>query len=137
MNNLKKLGLSALAGSLVAVSAQAGEIAVSGSANITYKTGTANTSSRSLGTDKDVAFTGSGELDNGWSFTVSTLNRCLLSIIFIYFTNCRFNGNIDFWYRYRWSIICMMKKFRKFTNKLQMHNKTQRTSLVTHLTLTT
>ena len=73
MNNLKKLGLSALAGSLVAVSAQAGEIAVSGSANITYKTGTAQNSSRSLGTDKDVAFTGSGELDNGWSFTVSTL----------------------------------------------------------------
>ena len=56
MNNLKKLGLSALAGSLVAVSAQAGEIAVSGSANITYKTGTTANSSRSLGTDKDVAF---------------------------------------------------------------------------------
>ena len=72
MNNLKKLGLSALAGSLVAVSAQAGEIAVSGSANVTYKSGAGNTS-RSLGTDKDVAFTGSGELDNGWSFTVSTL----------------------------------------------------------------
>ena len=35
MNNLKKLGLSALAGSLVAVSAQAGEISVSGSANVT------------------------------------------------------------------------------------------------------
>ena len=73
MNNLKKLGLSALAGSLVAVSAQAGEISVSGSANITYVTGETANSSRSLGTDKDVAFTGSGELDNGWSFTVSTL----------------------------------------------------------------
>ena len=73
MNNLKKLGLSALAGSLVAVSAQAGEMSVSGSANVTYKTGKTANSSRSLGTDKDVAFTGSGELDNGWSFTVSTL----------------------------------------------------------------
>ena len=72
MNNLKKLGLSALAGSLVAVSAQAGEIAVSGSANVTYKTGAGNTS-KSIGTDKDVACSGSGELDNGWSFTVSTL----------------------------------------------------------------
>ena len=72
MNNLKKLGLSALAGSLVAVSAQAGEIAVSGSANVTYKTG-AGTTSKSLGTDKDVAFSGSGELDNGYTFTVSTL----------------------------------------------------------------
>ena len=72
MNNLKKLGLTALAGSLVAVSAQAGEMSVTGSANVTYKTGAAN-SSKSIGTDKDVAFTGSGELDNGWTFTVSTL----------------------------------------------------------------
>jgi outer membrane protein OmpU len=72
MNNLKKLGLSALAGSLVAVSAQAGEISVTGSANVTYKTG-ADNSGKSIGTDKDVAFTGSGELDNGWTFTVSTL----------------------------------------------------------------
>ena len=38
MNNLKKLGVTALAGSLVAVSAQAGEMSVSGSANVTYKT---------------------------------------------------------------------------------------------------
>jgi outer membrane protein OmpU len=72
MNNLKKLGLSALAGSLVAVSAQAGEMSVTGSANVTYKTG-ADNSGKSIGTDKDVAFTGSGELDNGWTFTVSTL----------------------------------------------------------------
>ena len=72
MNNLKKLGLTALAGSLVAVSAHAGEISVSGSANVTYKTKGGNTG-KSLGTDKDVAFTGSGELDNGWTFTVSTL----------------------------------------------------------------
>ena len=72
MNNLKKLGLTALAGSLVAVSAQAGEMSVSGSANVTYKTKPGNTS-KSLGTDKDVAFSGSGELDNGWTFAVSTL----------------------------------------------------------------
>ena len=73
MTNLKKLGLSALAGSLVAVSAQAGEMAVTGSANVTYKTGKTANSNKSFGTDKDVAFTGSGELDNGWTFTVSTL----------------------------------------------------------------
>ena len=73
MNNLKKLGLSALAGSLVAVSATAGEIAVTGSANITYVTGKNSAAGKSIGTDKDVAFTGSGELDNGWTFTVSTL----------------------------------------------------------------
>ena len=61
---------------LVAVSAQAGELSVSGGANIALKTGTAssttNTSGRGIGTDKDVAFTGSGELDNGISFSVVT-----------------------------------------------------------------
>jgi outer membrane protein OmpU len=75
MTNLKKLGLSALAGSLVAVSAQAGEMAVTGSANVTLKTGNAanGLTNKSIGSDKDVSFTGSGELDNGWTFTVSTL----------------------------------------------------------------
>jgi outer membrane protein OmpU len=81
MTNLKKVGLTALAGSLVAVSAaQAGEIAVSGSANVTYKTGTAENSSKSIGTDKDVTFTGTGELDNGWTFTVSSLTTDALAI---------------------------------------------------------
>jgi len=73
MTNIKKIGLTALAGSLVAVSATAGEIAVSGSANVTYVTGKDASAGKSIGTDKDVAFTGSGELDNGWTFTVSTL----------------------------------------------------------------
>ncbi len=71
MNNIKKLGLSALAGSLVAVSAQAGEMSVTGSANMTYKTKTGE-NAKTFGTDKDVAFTGAGELDNGWNFKVST-----------------------------------------------------------------
>jgi outer membrane protein OmpU len=73
MINLKKVGLTALAGSLVAVSATAGEMSVTGSANVTYVTGKDNAAGKSIGTDKDVAFTGSGELDNGWTFTVSTL----------------------------------------------------------------
>ena len=73
MINLKKLGLSALAGSLVAVSAQAGEIAVTGSANVVYKTGNAVNAGKTIGTDRDVSFTGTGEMDNGWTFTVSTL----------------------------------------------------------------
>ena len=72
MNNLKKLGLSALAGSLVAVSAQAGEMAVSGSANVSYVTGETQNSGKSIGSDQDVAFTGTGELDNGWTFTMAT-----------------------------------------------------------------
>ena len=36
MNKIKTLGISALAGSLVALSAQAGDLSVSGSANISY-----------------------------------------------------------------------------------------------------
>jgi outer membrane protein OmpU len=76
MNKFKKVGLTALAGSLVAVSAQAGELTVTGGANITLKSGTAasttNVSSRGIGTDKDVAFKGTGELDNGTTFTVFT-----------------------------------------------------------------
>ena len=72
MTNLKKLGLSALAGSLVAVSAQAGEMAVTGSANVTYVTGEKATGGKTIGTDRDVSFTGTGEMDNGWTFKMST-----------------------------------------------------------------
>ena len=36
MNKLTKIGLSALAGSLVAVSAQAGSLSVAGSASLTF-----------------------------------------------------------------------------------------------------
>jgi outer membrane protein OmpU len=80
MTNIKKLGLSALAGSLVAVSAQAGEISVTGSANVTYVTGKDSAAGKSIGTDKDVSFTGTGELDNGWTFTVSTLLTDVYSV---------------------------------------------------------
>jgi outer membrane protein OmpU len=66
------LGLSALAGSLVAVSAQAGEIAVTGAANVTYVTGESANGGKTIGTDRDVSFTGAGEMDNGWTFKVST-----------------------------------------------------------------
>ena len=71
MNNLKKLGITALAGSLVAVSAQAGEMAVNGSANITYKTNSAS-EGKGIGSDKGITLSGSGELDNGWTFSLST-----------------------------------------------------------------
>ncbi|MDA9707021.1 porin [Candidatus Pelagibacter sp.] len=76
MNKFKKIGLTALAGSLAAVSAQAGELSVTGGANATLKWGSGDRHSevtgKSLGTDKDVAFTGSGELDNGTTFSVFT-----------------------------------------------------------------
>ena len=72
MINLKKVGLTALAGSLAAVTAHAGEMSVSGSANVTYVTGETDNAAQAIGTDKDVKFSGSGELDNGFTFSVFT-----------------------------------------------------------------
>ena len=71
MNKITKIGLTALAGSLVATSAFAGSMSVSGSAKVTYAS---NGEERSTGApysnSKGISFSGSGELDNG--FTVST-----------------------------------------------------------------
>ena len=74
MNNIKKIGLTALAGSLVTLgSAQAGEMSVSGGINTTLKFGVSGgNTSRSLGADRDVTFSGGGELDNGTTFSMST-----------------------------------------------------------------
>ena len=72
MTNLNKLGLTALAGSLVATSAFAGEMSVNGTAKVSYTSGdtlavTGNPWSHSQG----ITFSGSGELDNGMSVSVS------------------------------------------------------------------
>ena len=75
MINLKKVGLTALAGSLAAVTAHAGELSVTGSANVTYVTGETENAAQALGHDKDVKFSGSGELDNGWTFAIHTLTK--------------------------------------------------------------
>ena len=68
MNNLKKVGLSALAGSLVAFSANAGEMTVSGSASLSMSAADENAQTTWSSTDH-VDFTGSGELDNGMIIT--------------------------------------------------------------------
>jgi outer membrane protein OmpU len=74
MNNFKKIGLTALAGSLAAISAQAGEMSVSGSFNATYSSESGSGSQgKGLGTDKDFSVSGSGELDNGYTFSGYTL----------------------------------------------------------------
>ena len=76
MNKLTKIGLSALAGSLVAVSAHAGSMSVSGSASITISdTDVDNTigtaAEGNLWTMGDsLTFTGGGELDNGMTVAV-------------------------------------------------------------------
>ena len=74
MNNFKKIGLTALAGSLVTLgSAVAGEMSVSGGINTTLKFGKGGgNTSRGLGADRDVTFSGGGELDNGTTFSMST-----------------------------------------------------------------
>jgi len=75
MNNFKKIGLTALAGSLVTLgSAVAGEMSVSGSINTTLKMGKGGgNTSRSIGNDKDVSFSGGGELDNGTTFSMNVV----------------------------------------------------------------
>jgi outer membrane protein OmpU len=70
MINLRKVGLTALAGSLAAVSAQAGEMAVTGSNITTYTTGdVGGLSAQGIGSNTNINFAGSGELDNGWTFS--------------------------------------------------------------------
>ncbi|MBC8297184.1 MAG: hypothetical protein H8E55_15495 [Pelagibacterales bacterium] len=77
MNKFKKIGLTALATSLVAGSAYAAEVSVSGAAGMTFKTqsgnsGAAGDHGKGVGTDNSLSFSASGELDNGWSVSAST-----------------------------------------------------------------
>ena len=71
MNTLKKIGLTALGTSLVAGSAYAGEITASGDAGYTWSSEEVGVrTDEGYGYNHDITFSGSGELDNG--FTVST-----------------------------------------------------------------
>ena len=71
MNKLKKIGLSALAGSLVAVSAaQAGEMSVSGSAWIGIGNTDEGVGNGFTSMTDSLNFTGTGELDNGMTVTL-------------------------------------------------------------------
>jgi len=76
MNNLKKVGLTALGTALVTSSAVAGSLDVTGTAGITYVgnsgPGIANGDSK-LSQKTTISFTGSADLDNG--FTVSYYNN--------------------------------------------------------------
>tara|TARA_A100000164_G_scaffold344972_1_gene344435 strand:- start:563 stop:1576 length:1014 start_codon:yes stop_codon:yes gene_type:complete len=70
MNNFKKIGVSALAGSLVAFAANAGELSVTGSANLTYtnedhgpSVSSANNDGNPFGSASDVTFNGSGDVN--------------------------------------------------------------------------
>jgi outer membrane protein OmpU len=66
MNNLKKLGLTALAGSLVASTAVAGSLDVSGTAKVKYQSkGSERVSANPWSDATTITFSGSGDLDNG------------------------------------------------------------------------
>ena len=74
MNNLKKIGLTALGTALVTSTAVAGSLDVTGTAGITYvgNSGADNGGSK-LTQKTTISFTGSADLDNG--FTVSYYNN--------------------------------------------------------------
>ena len=77
MNNFKKVGISALAGSLAMFSVNA-DIVLSGSSEFTYSSNSGSTGGASattgnpFGMSHDINITGSGELDNGFTYSVNT-----------------------------------------------------------------
>ena len=71
MNKFKKVGLTALAGSLVVTSAVAGEMSVSGGASIGLKNTSKTSSGKSWTMGNQLTFSGSGELDNGMNVSLS------------------------------------------------------------------
>ena len=72
MNKLTKIGLSSLCGSLAAVSAaHAGELTVKGGATATWSSNSGAVTGNPIGLSSGITFTGSGELDNGTTFTLT------------------------------------------------------------------
>ena len=73
MNNFKKIGLTALAASLVSVSANAGEMSVAGSAKLNVEgfSGEQQNAGKAYTMGNQLTFSGSGELDNGLTVSLS------------------------------------------------------------------
>jgi outer membrane protein OmpU len=72
MNNLKKIGLTALAGSLVATTeAVAGEMSATGSASMKVSNNSNSAAGKTVGMANSVVLAGSGELDNGMTVSMS------------------------------------------------------------------
>ena len=63
MKKLTKIGVSALAGSLVAASAQAGELSASGTWELTYKSDDKANVANPFGSKSAVTLSGSGDVD--------------------------------------------------------------------------
>ena len=70
MTNLKKLGLSALAGSLVATTGYAGALDVTGAAKVSYVSkDETEVTGNPFSMTRDIAISGSGEMDNGMTIS--------------------------------------------------------------------
>ena len=73
MNKMKKIGLTALAASLVSVSAQAAEVSVSGGSAITFASGNDGVVGNPWSMTDNLTFSWGGELDNGMTVDMSFL----------------------------------------------------------------
>jgi outer membrane protein OmpU len=72
MNKVTKLGVSALCGSLAAVSAaNAGELTVTGGVDMSWLSLDDEVTGNPIGIGSNLTFSGSGELDNGWGVALS------------------------------------------------------------------
>ncbi len=72
MNKLTKIGASALCGSLAGISAaNAGDLTVSGGADMTWVSQEKAVVGQPIGLGSNYTFSGSGELENGWSVDLS------------------------------------------------------------------
>ena len=69
--NIKKIGLTALAGSLVVTSAHAGAMSASGAASMALKNDSGTQAGKSWTMGNSVTLTGGGELDNGINVALS------------------------------------------------------------------
>ena len=78
MKNITKVLLSIFASVVIASSASAGEVSVTGTAAMSYhisgsdSSSGSNDSGKALGIANEVAFNASGELDNGWAWKWQT-----------------------------------------------------------------
>ena len=70
MNNLKKVGLTALATTLVTSASVAGELSVSGSAGLSYTGLSTASDSNPWAMGDSIKFNGGGDLDNGMTVSV-------------------------------------------------------------------
>jgi len=72
MNKVTKLGVSALCGSLAAVSAaNAGDLSVTGGVDMSWINYEGAVTGNPIGMGSNLTFKGSGELDNGWGVALS------------------------------------------------------------------